>query len=301
MGIFSSIKKSFKKIVKKVGRGIKKVASGIGKVLGKIAKPFAKMGVLGQIALGFIMPWAVGGIFKGLGYLASSGFGAFAGNMAGSANLFTSAVGKLAQGIHMGASGINKAYSFISDGITAGLNKVSELGSKLKTGITNKYDAAKEWITGTPTYDDALGKELFTSGVDDFANVTQTITDDAGVSTYFGKSKGLSDSSKIAEAVSKNTAEYTGNALGRTGDKLISGGTKAFRGAGTAVGEFMKGEGDYKETGQVEYADEGPVVSYLNPTEKTTIEDINFQVKNSGGTFLGPIDSMALMEQYKFV
>ena len=71
MGIFSKIKRGLKKIVKKVGRGIKKVAKGISKVLGKIAKPFQKLGILGQIALSFIMPWAVGGILKGMGYLAS--------------------------------------------------------------------------------------------------------------------------------------------------------------------------------------------------------------------------------------
>ena len=297
MGIFSSIKKSFKKIVKKIGRGIKKVAKGVGKVLGKIAKPFAKMGVLGQIALGFIMPWAVGGIFKGLGYLASEGFGAFAGQLAGKANLFQSAVGRLAQGIHMGASTINKAYSFISDGISAGLTKVSELGSKLKTGITNKFDAAAEWVTGKPTYDDALGKELFTSGVDDFANVTQTITDDAGVTTYFGKSKGLADASQVAKVAAKDIGT-TANALTRTGEKLISGGTKAFQGAGAAImGEATKPV----TTSAVEYADEGPTIAYQPDTPNRTIEDINFEVKNQGGYWSNPIDSLAIMQQYQYI
>lgn len=296
MGIFSSIKKSFKKVVKKIGRGIKKVAKGVGKVLGKIAKPFAKMGVLGQIALGFIMPWAVGGIFKGMGYLASEGFGAFAGQLAGKSNLFQSAVGRLAQGIHMGASGINRAYSFISDGISAGLNRVSELGSKLKTGITNKFDAAAEWVTGKPTYDDALGKELFTSGVDDFANVTQTITDDAGVTTYFGKSKGLADASQVAKVAAQDIGT-TANALTRTGDALISGGTKAFQRAGSAImGEATK---TAPQT-QVVYEEEGPAVVYPPEITGRTIEDMSFEVNSQGGYWSNPADSATVISGYQF-
>ena len=183
MGIFSKIKKGLKSIVKKVGRGIKKVAKGIGKVLGKIAKPFQKLGILGQIALSFIMPWAVGGIMKGMGYLASSSFGTFAGGLAKSSNLFVKAAGKLAQGINFGAAKINQAYTFISDGISKGLDWVGEQGAKLKKGITNKFDAAKEWVTGTPTYsDDGIllateQKELF-AGDDIFADVKQTVLDD---------------------------------------------------------------------------------------------------------------------------
>jgi len=183
MGLFSKIKKGFKKIVKKVGRGIKKVAKGIGKVLGKIAKPFQKLGILGQIALSFIMPWAVGGIMKGMGYLASSSFGTFASGLAADGNLFIKAAGKLAQGINFGAAKINQAYTFISDGISKGLDWVGEQGAKLKKGITNKFDAAKEWVTGTPTYsDDGIllateQKELF-AGDDIFANVKQTVLDD---------------------------------------------------------------------------------------------------------------------------
>ena len=183
MGIFSKIKRGLKKIVKKVGRGIKKVAKGIGKVLGKIAKPFQKLGILGQIALSFIMPWAVGGIMKGMGYLASSSFGTFAGKLAADGNLFIKAAGKLAQGINFGAAKINQAYTFISDGISKGLDWVGEQGAKLKKGITNKFDAAKEWVTGTPTYsDDGIllateQKELF-AGDDIFANVKQTVLDD---------------------------------------------------------------------------------------------------------------------------
>ena len=282
MGIFSSIKKAFKKVVKGIGKGIKKVAKGIGKVLGKIAKPFAKMGVLGQIALGFIMPWAVGGIMKGMGFLASEGFGAIASNLAGKTNLFQKAVGKLAQGIHMGASGINKAYTFISDGISAGLNKVSELGGKIKTGITDKFEAAAEWVTGDAkvmTADEAFAKDVFSS---------DTLAD-AG-------SYGVENA---ADFVNEVTAPK--NALTRAGDKLIKGGSKAFDTAKTTVGAMFT-SGELPEGLEMDEEENGPSVSYKIPdfgtTPDTTIANINYQVA-SVAPYMGPTDSQLIVQGYQ--
>ena len=259
MGIFSSIKKAFKKVVKGIGKGIKKVAKGIGKVLGKISKPFQKFGVLGQIALGFIMPWAVGGIMKGMGFLASEGFGAIASNLAGKTNLFQKAVGKLAQGIHMGASGINKAYTFISDGISAGLEKVSELGGKIKTGITDKFEAAAEWVTGDAkvmTADEAFAKDVFS-------------TDELYSKGSYGTGTGT-------DFVKEVTAPK--NALTRAGDKLITGGSKAFDTAKTTVGAMFT-SGELPEGLEMDEEENGPSVSYKIPdfgtTPNTTIEIIN--------------------------
>tara|TARA_R110001599_G_scaffold53_5_gene165 strand:- start:7864 stop:8787 length:924 start_codon:yes stop_codon:yes gene_type:complete len=282
MGIFSSIKKAFKKVVKGIGKGIKKVAKGIGKVLGKIAKPFAKMGVLGQIALGFIMPWAVGGIMKGMGFLASEGFGAIASNLAGKTNLFQKAVGKLAQGIHMGASGINKAYTFISDGISAGLNKVSELGGKIKTGITDKFEAAAEWVTGDAkvmTADEAFAKDVFAQ--DDFF------------------SKGSYGAETGADFVKEVTDPK--NALTRAGDKLIKGGSKAFDTAKTTVGAMFT-SGELPEGLEMDEEENGPSVSYKIPdfgtTPDTTIANINYQVA-SVAPYMGPTDSQLIVQGYQ--
>ena len=282
MGIFSSIKKAFKKVVKGIGKGIKKVAKGIGKVLGKISKPFQKFGVLGQIALGFIMPWAVGGIMKGMGFLASEGFGAIASNLAGKTNLFQKAVGKLAQGIHMGASGINKAYTFISDGISAGLEKVSELGGKIKTGITDKFEAAAEWVTGDAkvmTADEAFAKDVFSS---------DTLAD-AG-------SYGVENA---ADFVKEVTAPK--NALTRAGDKLITGGSKAFDTAKTTVGAMFT-SGELPEGLEMDEEENGPSVSYKIPdfgtTPNTTIENINYQV-SSVAPYMGPTDSQLIVQGYQ--
>ena len=55
MGIFSKIWKGIKKTVKKVARGIKKVVK-------KVGKTFGKLGIVGQIGLMFLMPYAMQGL-----------------------------------------------------------------------------------------------------------------------------------------------------------------------------------------------------------------------------------------------
>ena len=301
MGLFSKIKKGFKKIVKKVGRGIKKVAKGIGKVLGKIAKPFQKFGILGQIALSFIMPWAVGGIMKGMGYLASSSFGTFASGLAGKSNLFLKAAGKLAQGINFGAAKINQAYTFISDGISKGLDWVGEQGAKLKKGITNKFDAAKEWVTGTPTYDDEIGKELF-AGDDIFADVRQDVVNIGEQSAQTIKSKGLDTTKDLVETIT--TPKVSDNLLMTQGERLIGAGTKAASKVftlDTAKSEIVKAAEQQEEAGYKPSYEEGPTVAYLEVTPEKVTRDIDFSVKSQGGQYMSPLDSLQIMENIRYV
>ena len=301
MGLFSKIKRGFKKIVKKVGRGIKKVAKGIGKVLGKIAKPFQKFGILGQIALSFIMPWAVGGIMKGMGYLASSSFGTFASGLAGKSNLFLKAAGKLAQGINFGAAKINQAYTFISDGISKGLDWVGEQGAKLKKGITNKFDAAKEWVTGTPTYDDEIGKELF-AGDDIFADVRQDVVNIGEQSAQTIKSKGLDTTKDLVETIT--TPKVSDNLLMTQGERLIGAGTKAASKVftlDTAKSEIVKAAEQQEEAGYKPSYEEGPTVAYLEVTPEKVTRDIDFSVKSQGGQYMSPLDSLQIMENIRYV
>lgn len=337
MGIFSKIKRGFKKIVKGIGKRIKKVAKGIGKVLGKIAKPFQKLGILGQIALSFIMPWAVGGIMKGMGYLASSSFGTFASGLAGKSNLFLKAAGKLAQGINFGAAKINQAYTFISDGISKGLDWVGEQGAKLKKGIANRFDAAKEWVTGTPTYsDDGIllateQKELF-AGDDIFADVKQKVLDDEALKKQgldrATIAKELDDIRKGGDVVhlapdapnilktikSKGTNligdelvsemardKVTTNLLTAQGDRLIGAGNKAAAAVftmDTAKNEIVKAAEQQEAAGYRPSYEEGPTVAYLEVTPEKVTRDMDFSVKSQGGQYMGPADSAIVVDTY---
>jgi len=55
MSFFGALIKPFKKLIKKIGKGIKKVAKKIGKAVGKL-------GIVGQIGMMFLMPYAVGAL-----------------------------------------------------------------------------------------------------------------------------------------------------------------------------------------------------------------------------------------------
>ena len=107
MGFFSKIFKGVKKVFKKIGKGIKKVAGKIGKFMGKI-------GIVGQIAMAFILPgigsalastlgnvgtWAsavlanpaTGGLMKGVAHIVN-GAAKFAGTVGRTFQTVTSAV-----------------------------------------------------------------------------------------------------------------------------------------------------------------------------------------------------------------
>lgn len=120
--------KSIKKIVKKIGKGIKKIGKGLKKVMGKIMKPFAKLGIVGQIGLGMLMPWAIGSIFSGL---TSTAFANFAGNLVSNGNLFGKMAGRLMQGVHWGATKIKGAYSSVTEAISGGFETVTNKAKEM--------------------------------------------------------------------------------------------------------------------------------------------------------------------------
>ena len=65
MSIFKSIRKGFKKVFKKIGGAIKKQFKRIGKFINKA-------GILGQLAMMFILPGVGGALMKGLGSLVGA-------------------------------------------------------------------------------------------------------------------------------------------------------------------------------------------------------------------------------------
>jgi hypothetical protein len=120
MGIFSKVWKGIKKTVKKVARGIKKVVK-------KVGRAFGKLGVVGQIGLMFLMPYAM----QGLGTFWK-GFGGFANKLAASQGVGSQIFGKALSTIHTAGSMVGKVY----------------------TGITNTIDAAFDVATGKGTFKD---------------------------------------------------------------------------------------------------------------------------------------------------
>ena len=91
MGFFSKVWKGLKKGFKKIGRVVKKGFQKFGKFMDKI-------GILGQIAMAFILPGIgnalIGGLGSMFGFQGITSLSQLAGNLAGSTNIFAKALGQ---------------------------------------------------------------------------------------------------------------------------------------------------------------------------------------------------------------
>jgi len=192
--------KSLKKIVKKIGKGIKKIGKGLKKVMGKIMKPFAKLGIVGQIALGFIMPWAAGAVFSGLGTLGTT--------MAASSNIFVKAAGTVMKGIHAGASAVKGAFTKVTDAISGGLETVT---GKAKEMFGINADAS-DFVKNAPDMKEFdLGSNLSEKAVADVA-ASKTVEGQLA--------------STIPDAIGKVTKDVIGDISKQATEKTLVGNIK---------------------------------------------------------------------------
>jgi hypothetical protein len=112
MGLLKKLWKGVKKVVKKIGKGIKKVVGKIGAAIGKL-------GIIGQIGMMFLMPYAMAGL--------SSFFGGVGAKIATwSANLATSnpLVSKFLGAVHKAGSMAVNAYNTVTTAIGNGVDRV---------------------------------------------------------------------------------------------------------------------------------------------------------------------------------
>ena len=255
MGILSKIGKSFKKIVKKVGRGIKKIAKKVGKVIGKIAKPFQKLGIVGQLALGFIMPWAIGSTFS---YLTGSAFSSTIAGLTGpGANIFQKAVGYTFQGIQMAANGIKGAYNTVSGAINGAFDYVGE-----------KIGDFGDWIKGNVEKDPM--------------NITQDVPNTEVISTKDVPTEVVKDTVK-KEAENKTFFETAVDAAKEIPDKLKTEITEA----PTKIAEKITSAGiDYLfDRDENEYGYSSPYVAdFSNISEPSRINKEE-NIYNSNGLY----------------
>ena len=152
MGLFSKVFKGVGKVFRKIGRGLKKVVAKIGKFMGKI-------GIVGQIALGLLLP--------GVGSMLSGMLGSVGGALAGSSNILLRGAGQfIEKAISLGTQ-VGKAFSTVTEGVTKvvgetvgtfanelGLGDVVKTLSGGKFDITNKnfsnlFERTSEAITNT--------------------------------------------------------------------------------------------------------------------------------------------------------
>ena len=202
-----------KKIVKKVAKGVKKVVKGVGKVVKKVAKGVAKgidkLGIVGQIGMMFVMPYAMGA----LGPVWQS-FGGFAKTMMGSSNLLYKGIGYAANGIFTAGNMIGSAYKSVTgviDGAVKGIADTVGLGDAYTnfgnwaSNAQNKgAEFAKSLGFGTPTEStvlDSLIKDNYqVFDEDGFNKKLLSNIGSEGVSSETLKNLGMTDLQNYADA-----------------------------------------------------------------------------------------------------
>lgn len=195
--------KNIKKIVKSVGKRIKKIGKGLKKIMAKIAKPFAKLGPLGSIALGMLMPWAAGAIWTGMTgtTLTLANFGAQAATNIASDSLFKKAIGYVMKGIHWGATKVKTAYQFVSDKVSTGIDTLTGKAKEVFGVNADAGDLLADTVKNAPEIDIA-------QTVDFSKNIaTEAAAQPLGVELDTAKILADSTSSEVSGKVAEKAVE----------------------------------------------------------------------------------------------
>jgi hypothetical protein len=268
--------KSIKKIVKSVGKRIKKIGRGLKKIMAKIAKPFAKLGPLGSIALGMLMPWAAGAIWTGMTgtTLTLANFGAQATLNVASKNLFTKAVGYVMKGVHWAASGVKTAYTNISTKISEGFTGLKNKAQEVFGVNADAGDLVADAVQNGPELDVA-------QSVDFSKNIaTEAAAQPLGVELDTAKILADSTSSEVSGKVAEKAVEksFFEKATDKAKESVIG-----------AVGTNL----DAALAPQEETAEGG--ISYAQPynflgdnTSYTKYNEQQTMLQNQGYSFGGP-------------
>lgn len=141
MGFFKKVFKGVGKVFKKIGRGIKKVASKVGKFMNKI-------GIVGQIAMAFILPGIGNMLMQGIGGIASS---MVANTLGGIGGAIVKGAGHVVRAAHKFVTVGKNAFNTVSQGITkfvgefgkTALNKIP--GINIESASKNFFGKGGAW------------------------------------------------------------------------------------------------------------------------------------------------------------
>ena len=158
----------FKKIFKGVGKVFKKIGKGIKKAFVKFGKFMNKAGILGQVAMMFILPGigqALGSAFTGLigtaGTAATATTAATAGTGLLGGGALSQAAGKVLQFAGKVASAPGKIFSSITKGVTSTLTEFSKTALS-KMGVEGKLveGAAESFFFGADSATSRVGTAI---------------------------------------------------------------------------------------------------------------------------------------------
>jgi len=215
MGILKKIGKSISKTFKKIGKGIKSAFKKFGKFMGKI-------GIVGQLAMSFILPGIGGALMKELG----SGFTKLTGFLAKGGKIAEAAGKVLEAGASFAKAGTS-AFKTVTEGISNFVGEFSKTALKKIPGM-QKIMPSLTKANDNFFIADASGKSAWQSVQDNVAaNAADVVSNfKAGLENFGGAGKSFT--AKGASAVAQSQAT-----LGAGGTKTIPSATA--RGASTAT------------------------------------------------------------------
>jgi len=140
----------FKKIFKGVGKVFKKIGKGIKKTVGKIGKFMNKIGIVGQIAMAFILPGIGNALMNGIGGIASS---MVTNTLGGIGGAIVKGAGHVVSAAHKFVTVGKNAFNTVTQGVTkfigefskTALNKIP--GVNIKSASTNFFGKGGAWET----------------------------------------------------------------------------------------------------------------------------------------------------------
>ena len=207
----------FKKIFKGVGKVFKKIGKGIKKAFMKFGKFMNKAGILGQVAMAFILP--------GIG----SALGSMVGAAAASANPILAAAGKVMQFAGKVASAPGKVFSSITKGVTSTLTEFSKTALS-KMGVEGKLveGAAESFFFGPDSATSRVGTAIK-------APFTEKAVLDAVDKTFKDTPEIFKEDQKLIDDIAKFSMEETTKPKGLL-DKVVEGGKEVIT-EGVAKGQ----------------------------------------------------------------
>ena len=140
----------FKKIFKGVGKVFKKIGKGIKKTVGKVGKFMNKIGIVGQIAMAFILPGIGNALMNGVGGIASS---MVTNTLGGIGGAIVKGAGHVVSAAHKFVTVGKNAFNTVTQGVTkfigefskTALNKIP--GVNIKSASTNFFGKGGAWET----------------------------------------------------------------------------------------------------------------------------------------------------------
>ena len=182
MGFFSKVWKGLKKGVKKVARGIKKVVKKVGRAVGKL-------GIVGQIGMMFLMPYAMGALGSMFGTAGT--LSGWSQTLLTHSNIASQALGHTLNLINTAGTAVGNVYNNVSSTISGALDKT---GNFLKgrgfvaTPTIDPSMAASAFSSGTSTVDPlntfgADGKVIIDTGFNEAGLNTKLIDSTLGTTT----------------------------------------------------------------------------------------------------------------------